>query len=90
MTGLGYPGGQRQARPASIAANRITQARASSMNTHKRGDHLLATGLSKTLGDLASMIDADVGQTSEGRALRDAVSRCTRYLTGGTFDAVID
>ena len=60
------------------------------MNTHKRGDHLLATGLSKTLGDLASMIDAEVGQTSEGRALRDAVSRCTRYLTGGTFDAVID
>jgi hypothetical protein len=60
------------------------------MNVSKRGDHLFATGFSKTLGDVAVMLSDEIGGTSEGRRLEAAVSRCSRLLTGGVFDAVID
>ncbi len=56
----------------------------------KRGDHLFATGLSKTIGDVADRIGSEIGDCSEGRVLFSTVSRCSRLLTGGVFDAVLD
>ena len=56
----------------------------------RRGDHLFATGLSKTIGDVAERISSEIGNCSEGRVLFETVSRCSRLLTGGVFDAVID
>ncbi len=60
------------------------------MNVRKRGDHLFATGVSKTLGDVAGRIATEIGDTTEGRVLLAVVSRCSRLLTDGVFDAVID
>lgn len=60
------------------------------MNIRKRGDHLFATGLAKTLGDVEERIEALIGDTTEGRRLKLVVQRCSRLLTGGVFDAVID
>lgn len=60
------------------------------MNIRKRGDHLFATGLSKTIRDVSIMIAAEIGNYSEGRVLLETVSRCTRDLTGEVFHAVID
>ncbi len=60
------------------------------MNIRKRGDHLFATGLAKTLGDVEHSIGKQIGHTTEGELLRQVVQRCSRLLTGGVFDAVID
>lgn len=60
------------------------------MTVNKRGDHLIATGLAKTLGDISQRLAATVGDVSEGRVLLQALSRCSRHISGGLFDAVID
>ena len=60
------------------------------MNTRKRGDHLVATGLAKTIGDVAAIVNDQIGDCSEGKILYSSVSQCSRFLTEGTFDAVID
>lgn len=60
------------------------------MNVRKRGDHLVAAGLAKTLGDVAALIDKEAGDCKEAKLLSSTISRCTRWLTDGTVDAVID
>jgi len=60
------------------------------MNVRKRGDHLVAAGLAKTLGDVAALIDKEAGDCKEARFLSSTISQCTRWLTDGTMDAVID
>jgi hypothetical protein len=60
------------------------------METRKRGDHLVATGLAKTIGDVAATIKEHIGDSAEGKILYSAVSQCSRFLTGGAFDAVIN
>jgi hypothetical protein len=47
-------------------------------------------GLAKTLGEVAALIHDEVGKTTEGDILYREVSRCSRMVTGGVFDAVID
>lgn len=60
------------------------------MNVRKRGDHLVAVGLAKTLGDLVMMIEEEASDSRETRVLSSSLSQCTRWLTDGTVDAVID
>lgn len=60
------------------------------MAIRKRGDHLVATGLSKTLGDIAAFLETEAGDCREVRFLADAISQATRWLTEGEFDAVIN
>ena len=56
----------------------------------KRGDHVFATGLSKTIADIAAIAKSEIGSSSEGRILSDEVSSCVPLITGGPFDLVVD
>lgn len=60
------------------------------MDVHKRGDHLVATGLAKTLADITAALQAMLGAHVESARLLKALSECSRHITDGTFDAVID
>jgi hypothetical protein len=60
------------------------------MNVRKRGDQLVAAGLAKTLGEVAPLIDQEAGDCKEARFLSSTISQCTRWLSDGTVDAVID
>lgn len=60
------------------------------MNISKRGDHLFATGLPKTIGDVAKLVRAQIGEYSEGRVLADELFAMQRELGGNEFDLTIN
>ncbi|WP_246792875.1 hypothetical protein [Burkholderia perseverans] len=60
------------------------------MTITKRGDHLFAAGLSKTMRDVGDLIHTGIGQTSEGRVLYAKLAACRRTLTGDAFEIAID
>ncbi|RKU00463.1 hypothetical protein C7H84_25515 [Burkholderia sp. Nafp2/4-1b] len=60
------------------------------MNISKRGDHLFAAGLWKTIGDVAKSVRTQIGEYSEGRVLADALFALQRELGGSEFDVTIN
>ena len=60
------------------------------MNISKRGDHLFAAGLSKTIGDIAESVRTQIGKFSEGRVLSNELLLLRRELCGPEFDVTIN
>ncbi|KWK30492.1 hypothetical protein WT77_00110 [Burkholderia stagnalis] len=60
------------------------------MNISKRGDHLFAAGLWKTIGDVAGLVRAKVGDYSEGRVLSTELFALQRELSSSAFDITIN
>jgi hypothetical protein len=60
------------------------------MNISKRGDHLFAAGLRKTIGDIAESVRTQIGQYSEGRVLSNELLSLQRELGGHEFDVTIN
>lgn len=60
------------------------------MNVSKRGDHLFAAGLWKTIGDIAESVRIQIGKYSEGRVLSNELLLLQRELCGPEFDVTIN
>lgn len=60
------------------------------MNIRKRGDHLFAAGLAKTIRDLAELIRVEIGDCSEGSILKAELSERWPELTSTEFHTVIN
>lgn len=60
------------------------------MNISKRGDHLFAAGLPKTIGDVAKVVRTQIGEYSEGRVLADELFATQRVLGGSEFELTIN
>lgn len=56
----------------------------------KRGDHVFATGIAKTISDIASHVTSEIGAYSEGRVLASEVASCVPLLKTGPFQLVVD
>ena len=56
------------------------------MDTRKKGDHFVATGLGKTLDDIAKTVHGEIGDCSEGRLLHGALVKCSPRFIGGAYD----
>ncbi|MBR8058602.1 hypothetical protein [Burkholderia dolosa] len=61
------------------------------MNISKRGDHLFAAGLWKTIADVAHSARLRIGEYSEGRLFADVLFELAREFGGdGAFDITIN
>ncbi|TCW83364.1 hypothetical protein C5O80_15530 [Burkholderia sp. SRS-46] len=60
------------------------------MNISKRGDHLFAAGLWKTIGDVAQRVSEQVGDYSEGRVLSTELSALQYQLSSSAFDITVN
>ncbi|MEK6425297.1 MAG: hypothetical protein V4801_37450 [Burkholderia gladioli] len=61
------------------------------MNISKRGDHLFAAGLLKTIRDVTEMVfRSEIGGTSEGRVLQRDILAMQRLLGGSEFEMTVN
>jgi hypothetical protein len=60
------------------------------MNIKKRGDHLFAAGLWKTIRDVAESVRTQIGQYSEGRVLTNELLLLLHELGGSEFQVTIN